>query len=426
MRQFFKYIFSIDDTPANKISYYHLLLFLVMLPFDRFYSELILISFAIHTLMHAKRFSIADFPLKKVLLAASIFFITLLSAFYAAESTDGFNKPGRQIALLLLPLLFTFTKLDIARYKQRLLLAFSVTCIVLVLYLYYDALHIIHFDKLPLKELFSGAFMNHNFSKPIELHATYFAMYICFSLTYFIVFLLQTRSKINKYLLVFSILILIAGLVQTGSKAVMIAALICVIFIVPLNIEERKKQIAVNVAGLSICAVLISTVYFTPIFHERYVGGLSKDLSMRPGVPSIPEPRLARWKSALTLINKAPFIGYGTGMETPVLKQQYFADKLFISYYAELNAHNEYLSVALNSGYIGLLLFLGLLLICYRIALRQRNVMFLCFLTIITVTSFSENILDLNKGIFFVAFFLSLFLLLGSVDGQQRQATFSE
>jgi len=426
MKQFFKYIFALDDTLPDKISYYHLLLFLVMLPFDRFYSELILISFGIHTLMHAKRFAVPAFPLKRVLLVQSVFFITLLSTLYASGSTDGFNKPGRQIALLLLPLFFVFSKLDIAQYRQRLFLAFSTTCVILVLYLYYDALHIIYFDKLPLKELFSAAFMNHNFSKPIELHATYFAMYICFSLAYFMFCLLQTKGGKSKWLCVLSILILMAALVQTGSKAVMIAALCCIVFILPMSVKDGKKQLKIYVAGLSICAVMIATVFLTPIFRERYIGGLTKDLSLNLNVPGIPEPRLARWKSALTLINKSPFIGYGTGMETPVLKQQYFSDKLFISYYTELNAHNEYLSVALNSGYVGLLLLLGLLLICYRIALVERDVMFLCFLVILTITSFSENILDLNKGIFFVAFFLSLFILTAQAEGKKSQATFSE
>jgi len=46
-----KELFLIKDTLANKISYYHLMLYLLSLPFDRFYSHLILISFAVHTII---------------------------------------------------------------------------------------------------------------------------------------------------------------------------------------------------------------------------------------------------------------------------------------------------------------------------------------------------------------------------------------
>ena len=47
-----KKLFIINDTLTNKISYYHLALFLIFLPFDRFYRELVLISLTVHTLIH--------------------------------------------------------------------------------------------------------------------------------------------------------------------------------------------------------------------------------------------------------------------------------------------------------------------------------------------------------------------------------------
>ena len=50
-----KKIFFINDTVENKISYYHLLAFLAALPFDRLYSQVVLISFTIHTLIHIKK-----------------------------------------------------------------------------------------------------------------------------------------------------------------------------------------------------------------------------------------------------------------------------------------------------------------------------------------------------------------------------------
>ena len=48
-------LFKINDSVANKISYYHLALFVASLPFNLFYSHLILISYALHTLIHLKK-----------------------------------------------------------------------------------------------------------------------------------------------------------------------------------------------------------------------------------------------------------------------------------------------------------------------------------------------------------------------------------
>ena len=60
-----KQLFVINDTLSNKLGYYHLIFFLVALPFDRFYSQLVLISFLIHTLIHLGKNSFRHFPLKK-------------------------------------------------------------------------------------------------------------------------------------------------------------------------------------------------------------------------------------------------------------------------------------------------------------------------------------------------------------------------
>ena len=51
-----KKLLFIDDTLENKISYYHLAFFLISLPFDFFYSEVVLTSFAIHTLIHLRKY----------------------------------------------------------------------------------------------------------------------------------------------------------------------------------------------------------------------------------------------------------------------------------------------------------------------------------------------------------------------------------
>lgn len=406
-----KKIFIIRDTLANKISYYHLLLFLVCLPFDRFYTELILISFSIHTLLHIKRNPIAGLQLKKVLLLQAVFLLSVACLFYAYDKSDGFNKPGRQSAILLFPILFSLTRLDLEKYKLQLFSGFALTCTLIIAYLYFDALHTIFFNKLALSELFSPAFINHNFSEPIEMHATYLSMYACFSLVYMVYLLLKTKEIIYKVFYVFCCLILTAGLIQLGSKAVLIAAIVAVNLIMPMLISVTKKRILYLSVSVTASLVVIIGITTGPIFKTRYLTGFKEDLHGRGFGPSIPEPRMARWESAVKLINRSPVIGYGTGAEVPVLKQQYYRDKLYIAYYNELNAHNEYLSIALNSGYTGLLLFLFVLYAGFTIAYKKKDVLCMSFLIIIIITSFSENILDLNKGIFFYSFFFSLFLL---------------
>ena len=120
---------------------------------------------------------------------------------------------------------------------------------------------------------------------------------------------------------------------------------------------------------------------------------------------------MARWSLELELIEKFPFTGYGTGSEKDILKEKYFENKFYLSYLLELNAHNQYLSFLINTGIAGLCVYMYVLYFGFEQAIKRKDFLLLSFMIIITVVSVSENILDVNKGILFYAFFYSFFLL---------------
>jgi O-antigen ligase len=177
-------LFQIKDSLANKISYYHLMLLMASLPFDRFYSHIILISFAIHTLIHFKKNEIKPVFNLRTIMLQSVFFITLLSTIYTVNSTEAFNEWGKHITIFIIPLLLCINPLDIKRYRPQLLMAFALVCTVTIVYLYFDALVTIKYYKLPFSTLFTAAFTNHNFSQPIDMHATFFSMQLVVALLF--------------------------------------------------------------------------------------------------------------------------------------------------------------------------------------------------------------------------------------------------
>jgi hypothetical protein len=65
----------------------------------------------------------------------------------------------------------------------------------------------------------------------------------------------------------------------------------------------------------------------------------------------------------------------------------------------------------LRSGIIGLLIYLIVLYYAFVQAIRKKDFLFFSFLVLVATVSVSENILDVNKGIFFYSFFLSFFLM---------------
>src|SRR5262249_47404720 len=104
-------MFYIEDTPANKISYYLLLTFLVTLPFDRIYSELSLIGLLLHTLLHLGK----DRPWSlrwAGWLVAGLFLLMAVSAIYSPNFGDAGKQLEKQLAILLFPVIAWFSKLD--------------------------------------------------------------------------------------------------------------------------------------------------------------------------------------------------------------------------------------------------------------------------------------------------------------------------
>ncbi len=110
--------------------------------------------------------------------------------------------------------------------------------------------------------------------------------------------------------------------------------------------------------------------------------------------------RLTFWQYSLTLINESPWIGHGTGSFETEYKQLVNGGQ-----YITKNPHSEYLSLAVQLGIPGLILYLGFLISQYRMAQKMeipRKWFAQGLLLSITVTSiFNSPILDHTEGHWF-------------------------
>ena len=406
-----KDIFSINDNTVNKITYYHLLAFLAAFPLDRIYSQVVLISLTLHTLIHSKKESLRSPALKFVLVPSLIFLVSLIGIAYSDEKGDAFTQLTRQIPFVLFPVIFVFNSIELSKYYKRLLIFFSLVCTIIILFLFFRLLRFIALHELPFTSLFSPDFINHNFSAPIGMHATYFSMYIALCLISCISFLIHTNLVRERFFYAVVILILAAGLIELSSRAVFIALAICLL-VFPFFELNRKKRIKFTVAIVFISGLALAGILKIDSLKTRYINDLQRELT-EPVVNNNlqSEPRMARWKCAMELIKKSPITGHGGGTEKKLLKEKYFEKKLYISYINSLDAHNQYLSFLLKAGIIGLLVFLFILFVGFRLALQRKDIFFVTFMILITTVSLSENILDVNKGILFYSFFFPFFIM---------------
>jgi O-antigen ligase len=405
-----KKLLLIEDTPANKISYYHIMLMLVTLPFDQFFSHVVLLSFALHTLFHVRNVQLKKLLTKPNIIMQSVFYVTLISLVYTKYPALAGIDITRQLAILLFPVLFSLSTFNFSKYRDNLLYVFAIVCALTIIGLYSYAFYIIHYFKLPLKAIFSDLFINHKFSAPINMHATFFSLQI--AVAFFYVLTRFINTAVLKHKIYFLILgaILLAGLIQLGSKAVFVVMLIGLIAIVPYFLIAANKRLKYVLITSVLAILVIGAALSVNSFKERYVTDLKTDLSEDPTENESVEPRIVRWQVAMELVKKHPLIGYGAGSELKILGDEYFKDKLYISYLSLLNAHNQYITFLLVTGTIGLLVYVFTLFFGFKTAWQQKDTLFLIFMLLIAMVSLSESLLNAEKGVYFYSFFFSFFI----------------
>ena len=121
--------------------------------------------------------------------------------------------------------------------------------------------------------------------------------------------------------------------------------------------------------------------------------------------------RIEYTRASLYLIKEHPLFGIGTG-DAPDLYQQAYNEldsPLDLSY--RRRAHNQYLSITVAFGAVGLLLFLAVLLLPYCSNKKYRTYLYTIFLCIILLSMLPEDTIETQAGVTFFAFFEALFLL---------------
>ena len=390
----------------KNVSYYLTLLFLVCLPLDHFYSEVALIALAAHTVLLARKEDFRKLLDPRVLALQSLYAVTLIATAYSHYRQLGLEDWFQQLPLLLFPWLCAVLQPMLVRNRDRLLGGLCLSCLVVLVYLYAIALHTIGFFHLPLSELLSDHFINRDFTAPLLAHPTYLSMYCALSLFWCIRKGWYAR---RPALYVAAALLLTAGLVQLCVKSVWLVLIVMVVAGVPYFLfEGRRRLSAFVVSGLSM-VVLTVVLLNGAFFHKRMVDDLSHDLIADRSVNLDNQSRLVRWEAAWSLIKAAPVLGYGSGSEMPLLKDTYFHQGLYEPFLLKLNSHNQFIRWWITAGLLGVIVYGGLLCWGLYSAIRTRDLLWTACMVLILAVSFTENLLDVQQGLFFVAFCLSFF-----------------
>ena len=172
------------------------------------------------------------------------------------------------------------------------------------------------------------------------------------------------------------------------------------------DIEAIEKGIA-NVVNLNQFS-LRGRIYELLMGYESY---------METGDPtgSSSMQRFEFWKASLGIIHNNWLTGVGTGDMNEVFQQQYVDMQTKLSPEQQWRSHNQFLSILIGFGVIGLVWFLFSLIYPAWVKRGFHDYFFLVFFIIAMLSLLTDDTLESQAGVSFFYFFFA-FLLFGKRD----------
>ncbi len=350
---------------------------------------------------------------KKRLLARNYYWLLLVVYYMVLAASLLWDSNGlaalkvmeKHTSFLVLPLAMASVPAFSARAVKAALFSFvaSVTIICLLcLALSYKAYTISGDSRL---------FFYHYLSQQMDLNAIYLSMFVlfCILILLYHCFIIPGASALQKWLLSLVAVFLSFMVLLLSSKMGIFLTLVSTLVMVLYIFYMRRMLLKGIVLGLLLTAGSALLLWQLPYVKWRIQ---VTELKAYEGNSDDQNGLAARgviWKSATGLIAKRPLLGYGLQNGSEQLIAKYREYHFDLAAEEKFNAHDVYLQTLLNTGILGLLPVLLILVGAIVKSLRERNYLFLTFTVTLAMQSITDSLLEVQKGIVFFLLFLLLF-----------------
>ena len=126
--------------------------------------------------------------------------------------------------------------------------------------------------------------------------------------------------------------------------------------------------------------------------------------------------RVSFWEIAIEIIKKAPYIGHGTGGHKIEFKNYYENNTTILNKSNQLLTHNQFLTQVINFGFLGFILWIGLLVYSIKKSKIGLNPLFLPFACLMFFALISDDILERQVGVTIFSSILTILLFYNRIE----------
>lgn len=326
------------------------------------------------------------------ILVSSLFWIALIGLFYTEDMIDGVKNFQKQLPFLVFPLIFFSVEIT-NKAKLILLKYFSYGVVISSVFAILKA----SYFKI---NNFGNYFYYDKLGELLDIHTTYFAIYVLIALLYFansIAVNISKRRIISVVLIIFLLWFLYLLSVRVSIVALLVSGLIL--------IYGKRKSIKSKTAYALLGGLLLITLfYFTPNFQKRFNATTPEGVAI-----SDVDTRSLHWKSALEVIGQNNILfGAGTGDGHSKLYDQYLKNGFETGYIYQYNAHNQFLETMLYYGLLGVFLLLSIIFFVIKRCYAERNFLGISIIAVQVIVMLTESTLERQHGIVLFAFSVAI------------------
>ncbi|MFY0632003.1 MAG: O-antigen ligase family protein [Flavobacteriaceae bacterium] len=348
-----------------------------------------------------KRFKSTKTSIQFSFFFAGFFVLFAIGLLYTEEIAYGQKWLERNAVWALIPLLIPLS-LKIS-YKElfRVLMGFSIVINAIGLFLLGTAI----LNYLETHNIL--VFFYDKFTSSIEFHPVYLSFYVLFSLLVLVEGLRKKYIKLHPLIILSLVLFNVVLIVLLSSKT-MLASLFLVLIIFMIMNYKKQRKIVIS-AFLVILVSIVLITQFKETKNRINDSRLSSWELLDKETFNYNDPftgitlRLITWKFVMKkfISEENIFVGLGTGDAENFINQVYKERNMDAGGYLNYNMHNQYLEYFLKFGLVGLIYFLGILFLSFRMAIKNKDFLYGTFLLIFSIFSLTESTLEVQKGILF-------------------------
>lgn len=342
---------------------------------------------------------------KNVLVIIPLFCFYLISLLYSENLQFGLKDLETKLSLLVLPISFFISKIDLKSHLQLILKWFVIGVFIAIIICFSDAIYQFILTKEE-SELFYAKLS-------MFMHPGYFSMYVNFALIIclFNVFTPRNNQALTKKVNAFGCLIFIPFIVLLSSKIGIITMFLSCLIAAIYWIKIKKAYIK-SIVGLIVISLALVTTYNLSYSFKVRIDELFNTVSAKnTSTESTSAVRLLAWQTSVELISKKPIMGYGIGDTKDILLQAYQNKGLTTLSEKKLNPHNQFLQISLAIGILGCLIFILILYHSISKSIRHNCYLCLAFVSLFIINLLTECMLERIVGVVFFALFYSLFMV---------------